>query len=424
MTHRNNDGCTGHLLVAGVAALVASSVVALAGLSLAQDGSTSSQTSGATTTTGDTATTSDHPATSTAGDAGQWAGHPAPDGCDWSHIPQDSNCMRWDCKDGSFSCGERRLEGPQQGGQQWGSQDGDKCSQMHSYQGGDRCEKERMLLQYGCVPDISPECKGGGSGNQYGSGQQGGGKRVEVGPNGIATCYDEDGRWDQGPECQKAAGTYHEPGQSGQWGGQDRGPQRNSPYPMGGNIPGRSGPGGSQFGGVQMMPGMHGGPMGPGGFPGMGREGFGGGRMSCEQRDAIVEEMRDRLTEMDAETADRWSDMEESMRERAAEQIERLHDKIGDTDDAKKIEKYKKQIAKIEGKIEKQVTKMKARFEKQAAKMKARMEKEIAKLEDRECVDEEDMEGDFGGGEWDGGDFGGGQMAPSFSPGGGNPFGF
>lgn len=317
---------------------------------------------------------------------------------------------------------------PSDGAQQGGGQDGDKCSQIHSYQGGDRCEKERMLLQYGCVQDISPECKGGGSGYQSGPGAQGGGKRIDV-QNGIATCYDEEGRWTQDQECQKAAGTYHEPGQQ-QWGNQSGWTPHESagsgPMPPMYQMDRQDHRGGQPqyHGGPSMGPGGYN--MGQGGFPGMGRDMMGGpgGSMGdrCEMFDDIIDEMKSRLTEMDEETADRWSEMEDHMREKAADQIDRLRDKMEDTDDAKKIAKYEKQIAKVEAKIEKQIAKMKARFEKQAAKMKARMEKEIAKLEEKaaECEDHESEGGDFGGGEW-GGDMG--TMAPSFGPGGGNPYG-
>lgn len=318
--------------------------------------------------------------------------------------------------------------------QQQSGQEGDKCSQIHSYQGGDRCEKERMLLQYGCVPDISPECKGGDSGNQYGPGSQGGGQRMEVGPNGIATCYDEYGRWNQGPDCQKAAGTWHGTGQQGpQQGWQGSGSQGWTPHESAGSGPmpiyqidrpdHHGGP--SQYhGGPDMGRGM----MGPGMGGGMmGGPGIGGGMMGgpgCEMFDDVIDEMKSRLEEMNQEATDRWNDMEEGMREKAADKIESLQDRIEDTDDQQKIAKYQKQIAKIKAKIEKQVAKMKARFEKQTAKMKVRMEKELAKLAEKaaECEDRESEMGDSGGGGWDGGDIG--TMAPSFGPGGGNPFGY
>lgn len=440
--------CGNHLLVAGVAALVASSVVALTSLTVAETTSSGDASAGTSTSTGDAG-------------ASTATGQPSPP------PPQPSDpCAtgwRWDEGGKFWRCdpATQQSGSPQPGG--------DKCTELFSWNATtneERCFKEDQLRRNNCpgAPAPRSDCQGMGGG-----GEPSGGadvcKAVEMN-SGHAVCI-EGMAWNGSPEYCSSKGlpmigqdcptyrsqrgyegkqTYMPRADEGDWltrclemgkspekceeihskvkeGGYHEGP--------GGRYGESRGPGGfpGPFGEGRggMMPGMGRGM--EGGFPGMGHGGPGGfgpgmmgGRMSCEQRDDIVEEMRGRLAEMDEEMADRWGEMEEHMRERAADQIEHLEEKIADTDDEKKIAKYQKKIAKIQEKIEKKIAKMKARMEKQMAKMKARMEKEIEKLEDKECVDEDDV-GDFGGGEW--GDGGGiGMMAPSFGPGGGNSFGF
>lgn len=400
---KQHDTYQGHLLVAGVAAIVASAVVAIAGLTLAQEGTT--------TTVGDASTSTAVSTTPTTGDAATTTAVQPVTGTAW------------------------------QGDQSYGTVQQDPCSQAHSYQ-GDRCTKEQMLMKYGCVPDISPECKGGNAGNQpwgqqYPSQEQQGPTPEQISQalrqNGRGVCF-FGSRWEGGgsPDgCAQQGGQWH--GSYTQPSGQYHGGPDMSQWDTNmrqGQQPGR-GPGmsGPKMGpGFPGMPGGMGGPMGPGmGGSMMGPGGPGrGGPMSCDMFNDVIEEMKGRLTEMDEETKDRWSDMEENIREKAAGQIERLQDKIDATDDQKKIAKYQKQITKIEGKIEKQITKTKARFEKQTAKMKTRMEKEIAKLEDKaaECEDNKDEGGDDfgGGGGFDGGGFEG-NFGPNFGPGGPGGFG-
>lgn len=468
-------GYGNHFLVAGVAALVASSIVALGSLSRAEV-TAEQRASCEASCRGDTSPDMPPPEQrdcATWCEDGDYRGGPAPSGDAAPapmQCPPNPNPPEVPAKCGSET-GYQWQTDPNwhpsqpapssQTSPQWGA---DRCSQIHSAQWGDRCAKEQALLQSGCVQGISPEC--GGQSPQQGQ-QQGMGKTIEI-KNDIATCYADDGRWTQDQECQRAAqerglirGQQRNVPQQ-QWddGGRMGGFQKkcdsaNPPKKEGcrgywfcpesgewqcrqdGGQPGR-GPGdygrpaaGSQGfpGGPMMGPGGFGQGMGPGmmGGPGMGgMMGPGGpgrlGPMSCDMFDDIIDEMKSRLTEMDEEKTERLSDMEENMRGKAADQIERLQDKIDGTDDEKKIAKYEKQITKINGKIEKQLAKMKERMEKQFAKMKARMEKEIAKLEDKaaDCEDNEGEGGDFGGGEFQGGGGFNGSGGPSFGPGGGN----
>lgn len=429
---KHNNGYTGHLLVAGVAALVASSIVALAGLTLAQDNTTtatpvgdaSTSTAVSTTpTSGDAATTTaTQPATGTAWQGDQsygtgWA-QPAMGTAQQMQQPQPGGQDMQRC---TGQGGEASPPWSCPNGQVW------QCWDNHWV-----CEGRSMQQQ----PSVGQD--------QWRQGPQNSGQRIEIHDN-IATCFYEGDRWTQDQNCQREAaaqGLIQQHGaaddgsrmggfqkkcdsrnpppnnecpnpfcrddgvwECGQRGGQGMGNMMGDPGRMGGMM----GPG-------------RGGQMGPGGFPGM------GGPMSCDMFDDVLDEMKSRLMEMDEETKDRWSDMEENMREKASGQVERLQDKIDNTDDQKKIAKYQKQITKIEGKIEKQITKMKARFEKQTAKMKARFEKQIAKLEDKaaECEDNEDEGGDnFGGGRgFDGGGFGGpGGFKGGFPGGPGGGFG-
>ncbi|MBI2117602.1 hypothetical protein HYT95_01760, partial [Candidatus Peregrinibacteria bacterium] len=239
---KSYKGYGNHFLVAGVAALVASSIVALGSLSRAEV-TAEQRASCEASCRGDTSPDMPPPEQR---DCATWCedldykGGPAPSGDATPapmQCPPNPNPPEVPAKCGSET-GYQWQTDPNwrpsppapssQTSPQWGE---DRCSQIHSAKWGDRCAKEQALLQSGCVQGISPEC--GGQSPQQGQ-QQGMGKTIEI-KNDIATCYADDGRWTQDQECQHAA----------QKRGLIRGQQR--------NVPQQQWDDGGRMGGAQMM---------------------------------------------------------------------------------------------------------------------------------------------------------------------------
>lgn len=380
-----------HLLVAGVAALVAASIVALGSLSRAQ-------------------------VTQAQIDSCKTACEADTD----PNMPDPKDCAGW-CQDGDYKSAPSGDVAP-------APQQEDPCAQAHNYQ-GDRCTKEQMLLKYGCVPDISPECKGGSTGTQsggqpYPSQEQQGPTLEQINQalrdNNSGVCFVGD-RWsgNSSPlECAKNFGQWHGPytQPSGQYHG--------APDMGQGGI--QRGPGGMMGGpgGMDGRPGR-GGQMGPGGFgPGMmGPGGPGGGHMDCDRMEQMLEKMQAQLAKIDQ----KFDQMKAQMKTRVYGKVTKLQTKKEDAlidaetpeEEARISTKYDKKITKAQKVADKRYPQMVQSLDERKAEAEGRMQEGLTNIEEAldQCQEMEDQ--DFGGGgEFDGGGFDGGGFngGPGYGP--------
>lgn len=454
---KKKNSYTGHLLVAGVAALVASSVVALGSLSRAEvseeqkascraaceadtslpspkdctmwcgDGDYRGPAGGdagqGTAWSGDQSHgTAWTPPT---GDAWQGTGNTAPSNqCDWSNMPQDSNCMRWNCQNGVLSCGERRPEGSQQWGQQWGNQQG-------GAQCGDNPQQDKAGFgnhwecQNGTWVRV-PDSQGGQQrqwqqgqewGNQQSGQQQGGGIdicRYVRENSGHAICIKPGTTaWEGNPEACKTMGVPFVGQDCPEYRGNQQGGQYHGAPNMGGyNNMGQGRMQGRDDIGGMGGPGMGGGMMGgPGG--GM------GGHMSCDRMEMMLEKMQAQLLKLDK----KFDQMKAQMKKRIYGKVLKLQTKMEDAlvdaetpeDEAKIRAKYEKKITKAQQIADTRYPQMMQALDEKKAEAREQMQEGLTSMEEEldRCQEMEDQDGgEFGGGEWNGG--GGGNMGPSF----------